>query len=91
MVAQKNTFSVLEPALLTTDIPKVEQLHTFARGVTSIGKDESGKSRLLVAVTGNQSSNRISSVVEANCIIHLPEGMTVAQSGMTVDIERMGW
>jgi molybdopterin molybdotransferase len=71
------------PAVLDAPSPKVENLHHFARGIASF--DEQG--RLRVRDTGPQASNLYSSVVRANCIIHLPEGLPDAEPGLEVDIE----
>lgn len=71
------------PAVLDAPSPKVENLHHFARGIASF--DEGG--RLRVRDTGPQASNLYSSVVRANCIIHLPEGLPAAEPGLEVDIE----
>lgn len=71
------------PATLTAPTAKVEELHHFTRGVAQFGDD----GRLQVRDTGNQQSNLYSSVVRANCIIHLPEGLADATAGLDVEIE----
>ena len=71
------------PAVLDAPSSKVENLHHFARGVASFGED----GRLHVRDTGPQASNLYSSVVQANCIIHLPDGLPEAEPGLVVDIE----
>lgn len=75
------------PATLTAAMPKKAGLHYFARGVAAFGDDR----RLHVRDTGPQGSNLYSSVVKANCIIHLPEPMEHPQAGTPVDVEWLGW
>jgi len=88
MLGRKNVFSPMEPALLTTDISKVESLYTFARGVTGVS---AANDQLTVSAAGNQASNRFTSMVKADCIIHLPDGIAEAPAGMQVMIERLNW
>ncbi len=75
------------PAVLEEETSKVEDLHHFTRGRVRV----SDEGRLRVFDTGPQASNLYSSVVQANCLIHLPEGLAEARAGMTVNIERFSW
>lgn len=75
------------PAILDKATPKVEGLHFFTRGFASFGDD----GRLHVHDTGPQASNIYSSVVKANCIVHLPEGMAEPDPGTPVEIEWLRW
>lgn len=88
MMGRANVIRPLEPALLTMDTPKVEALYTFARGVLAVS---AGRPKLTVSITGNQASNRITSMVHADCILHLPEGLAEAPAGSHVMIERLEW
>ena len=74
-------------ATLAKDTPKVEGLHFFARGIASY--DESNQLR--VQDTGPQGSNLYSSMVKANCIMHLSEAWKTAPAGTEVDIEWITW
>ena len=81
---------VLRPrvnAILSRDTPKVKGLHFFARGIASF--DESN--RLRVHDTGPQGSNLYSSMVKANCIMHLDEHWEEAAAGTEVGIEWISW
>ena len=73
-------------AVLTEPMQKVDGLRYFARGVYT--RTESG---LTVRPSGSQSSGVYSALVEANCIIHLPEEMTDPPAGTTVQIEPLRW
>lgn len=86
MLGRSEVFRPLERATLTRSIKKVTGLHFFTRGIVD---SSSGKST--VQDTGPQGSNLYSSVVQANCIIHLPEGLEQAEAGMDVQIERLNW
>ncbi len=83
MLGRKQIARPRHPAVLDAPSPKVENLHHFARGIASFGDD----GRLHVRDTGPQASNLYSSVVRANCIIHLPEGLPEAEPGLEVEIE----
>ena len=74
-------------AVLSKDTPKKSGLHFFSRGVYCSGAD----GRLMVRDTGPQASNLYSSLVRANCIIHLEEEVTAARAGATVEIEPFSW
>ena len=74
-------------ARLSKDTPKVKGLHFFARGIGFY--DESN--RLCVHDTGPQGSNLYSSMVKANCIIHLEEEWEEASAGTEVNIEWITW
>lgn len=87
MLGRRPLMRPRHPAVLDAPTPKPEGLHVFARGVASFGED----GRLHVRDTGPQASNLYSSVVKANCIIHLPEGMTDPEPGTEVEIEWLDW
>ncbi len=74
-------------AMLTESIAKVTGLMTFARGVHSF--DENGQS--LVRPTGPQGSGVFTSLVKANCIVHLPEDLDNADAGDMVRVELLDW
>lgn len=75
------------PAILSRDTPKVKGLHFFARGIASYDEEY----RLRVQDTGPQGSNLYSSMVKANCIIHIEESRDDAAVGSTVEIEWLTW
>ncbi|MEZ4700583.1 MAG: molybdopterin molybdotransferase MoeA [Rhodothermales bacterium] len=75
------------PAILAAATAKVPGLHFFTRGIATYEAD----GRLTVRDTGPQASNLYSSVLGANCIIHLPEVWTEAPAGTPVDIEWLTW
>jgi molybdopterin molybdotransferase len=75
------------PAILAADTAKVAGLHFFSRGIAGYEAD----GRLAVRDTGSQASNLYSSVLAANCIIHLPEAWAEAKAGTRVDIEWLTW
>ncbi len=75
------------PALLAADTAKVAGLHFFCRGIARYEAD----GRLTVRDTGSQASNLYSSVLAANCIIHLPEAWAEAKAGAEVEIEWLRW
>lgn len=83
MLGRQQTVRPRYPAVLDAATPKVENLHHFARGIAAFGDD----GRLHVRDTGPQASNLYSSVVKANCIIHLPEGMAEPGPGTAVEVE----
>jgi molybdopterin molybdotransferase len=87
MLGRRRTIRPTVTAVLAEDTPKAEGLHVFARGVASW--DETG--RLTVRDTGPQASNLYSSVLSANCIVHLPEAWTEAKAGASVQIEWLDW
>lgn len=87
MLGRRQLTRPRHPAVLDASTPKVKELHHFARGIASFGED----GRLHVRDTGPQASNLYSSVVKANCIIHLPEGMTDPGPGTEVEIEWLDW
>ncbi len=74
-------------AVLSKDTPKKAGLHYFARGVYSASAD----GRLMVRDTGPQASNLYSSLLRANCIIHLEEEVEAAPAGSAVEIELLSW
>ena len=74
-------------AFLTDDIKKVEELHYFSRGFAF--QDNEGT--LKVSLKGPQGSNLYSSVVKANCILHLPAGKASLARGSAVFIDRFPW
>ena len=74
-------------AILKHDVKKVADLYYFSRGIAAVGKD----GRISVSEAGSQGSNLFSSVVRANCIIHLPSGEAMVPAGSRVTIERLPW
>jgi len=87
MMGRREVVRPRHPAVLEADTAKVETLHHFTRGIAHYGDD----GRLHVRDTGNQQSNLYSSVVKANCILHLPEGLDAATAGLEVEIEWLDW
>jgi len=87
MLGRKALLRPRHPAVLSADTPKVEGLHYFARGVAEFGKGR----KLYVRDTGPQASNLYSSVVKANCIIHLPARLRDPAPGTEVEIEWLHW
>ena len=74
-------------ARLAEPITKAAGLHHFVRGIAVPDKD----SGLEVRTTGAQASNLYTSVVKANCIIHLPEALVDPPEGAAVEIEWLPW
>lgn len=74
-------------ATLSAPFAKPAGLHVFARGVATMDAD----GRLAVRPTGEQGSNLFTSVLRANCIVHLPEAWDRAEMGQSVDIEWIDW
>lgn len=74
-------------ARLAETVTKASGLHHFVRGIAE--PDEEG--RLEVRTTGAQASNLYTSVVKANCIIHLPEALVDPAEGTAVEIEWLPW
>lgn len=70
-------------AILDEPITSPESLHHMIRGYTQISED----ARLHVRPTGLQDSNLISSIADADCLIHIPEGVGSVDSGRLVEIE----
>ncbi len=62
-------------------------LHHFTRGIAEVD----GEGRLTARSTGAQGSHLYSSVVAANCIVHLPEGLADPEAGTPVEIEWLRW
>jgi molybdopterin molybdotransferase len=76
--ANRGATALLEQALETRPT-----LHHFVRGKAQFREDAT----LTVRATGAQDSNLISSIVDANCLIHVPEGMDAPHAGDVVRIE----
>lgn len=85
MMQQKPNFRTMEWANLTTGVSKVAHLHHFVRGV--LWCDELGQNH--VTPTGPQGSHIFASMVQANCLIHLPEGPDYLGAGTIVAVERL--
>lgn len=68
------------PATLTETIKHSPGRREYQRGVF-----ESASEELKVKPTGDQSSNRLTSFANANCLIVLPEDSTEITAGTTVD------
>lgn len=75
------------PAVLAEDIVKGAGLHHVVRGTTETRGDGS----LRVRPTGAQASNLYSSVLRADCLIHLPENMEHPAAGTLVEVEWLRW
>jgi molybdopterin molybdotransferase len=76
----------LVPARLSRSMKKVKGLHYFARGIT-----EETNHGLRVSDTGPQGSNLYTSMVKANCLIHMPEEMENPAEGVEVFVEPLDW
>jgi molybdopterin molybdotransferase len=87
LLGRKQVTPPRHPAVLDGPTAKVEALHHFVRGIAAFEDD----GQLHVRDTGPQGSNLYSSVVRANCIIHLPEGMVDPQAGTAVSVEWLDW
>ena len=87
MLGRRTVLRARHPAVLAAPTRKVSGLHFFARGQAFFGED----GRLYARDTGPQASNLYSSVVRANCIIHLPEAMEEAETGTPVEVEWLVW
>jgi molybdopterin molybdotransferase len=74
-------------AILEEELTKAAGLHTFARGVAFPGEGP----ELRVRPTGPQGSNLFTSVLRANCLVHLPAAWELAPAGSTVEIEWLSW
>lgn len=74
-------------AILAEGTPKKAGFHHFVRGIATVDKSAT----LVVRDTGSQGSNIFSSMVRANCIIHLPESMQAAPAGTGVEVEWLRW
>lgn len=70
------------PAVLGEDVRKSDTKRHFVRGIFG---NENG--RLVVRMTGSQSSGALSSLVRANCLIVIPEDVRNPSAGDAVDIE----
>ncbi len=71
------------PAVLAEAVPKAAGLHHFVRGRFEYG----GDGRLHVRPTGPQGSGLYSSMLRADGLIHLPEGMEHPEAGTPVEVE----
>lgn len=87
MQGQQEVLRPRFPAVLEAPTPKKAGLHFFTRGVARLWAD----GRLLVRDTGPQGSNLYHSMVQANCLIHLPEALEEAPVGLNVQIEWLSW
>ena len=87
MLGRRDVLRPLIPAILEEPIKKKSHLHYFWRGQSRIDHD----GRVFVRTTGAQGSHVYSSVVSANCIIHIPEGEGDQSPGDRVQIEPMNW
>ncbi len=87
MLGRREVVRPRYPALLDAPTAKKAGLHHFVRGVARV--DAAGRMR--VRDTGPQGSNLYSSMVAANCIVHLPEEMEEAPAGAPVEIEWLTW
>ena len=87
MLGRRQIFRPRQPAVLDVPIRKQAGLHHFVRGLVRF--DASGQ--VAVRTTGAQGSHLYSSVVKAECIIHLPEAMEHPPAGTPVEIEWLRW
>ena len=72
-------------AKLVGSIEKSPELHYFARGKSFTDDDATMSVRILKS----QASNIFSSLHEANCLVHLPEGVPRLEDGTIVAIEHL--
>lgn len=82
--------TVLRPrftARLASSFPKPEGLHVFARGIAGSGAGGT----LEICPTGAQGSHVFSSVLRANCLVHLPADWAEAPAGSLVEAEWVDW
>jgi molybdopterin molybdotransferase len=75
-------FRLMISAELQNEFIKKDGKRHFVRGIFKRSDD-----RFTVRITGIQSSNVLTSLSKANCLIHLPEGKEVFRAGDIVDIE----
>lgn len=87
MLGRREVVRPRHAAVLAAPIAKKAGLHHFVRGVASTAAD----GRMQVQATGPQGSNLYSSMLAANCLIHLPEDMEDAPAGAPVEIEWLSW
>lgn len=87
MLGRTTVMPALVSAVLEEPTPKKAGLHYFSRGIATY--DPAGC--LQVRDTGPQASNLYSSMVQANCLIHLDEGMEHPAAGTPVMIEWLAW
>ncbi len=87
MLGRKVFWPDLVPAILTDETKKRKGLYYFTRGIARFGQD----GRLYVRDTGPQGSGLYSSMVRANCVIHLPEEAEDQPAGSEVSIEWAQW
>ncbi len=69
-------------AMLENEIIKKDGKRHFVRGIL-----ENRNSTLIVRTTGTQSSNVLTSLSKANCLIHLPEERELFRAGDDVEVE----
>lgn len=87
MLGRAEVLRPLHPATLAGPVRKVPALRYFTRGIARVEDD----GRIVAGTTGPQGSNLYSSVVRANCIIHLPEGLEDPPAGTPISIEWLAW
>lgn len=87
MIGQEQPLAPRYPAILDAPVRKRKNLHYFSRGMAAPGED----GRLHVRAQGPQQSGFFVPMAQANCIIHLPEGMENPTAGTPVDIEWLAW
>jgi molybdopterin molybdotransferase len=69
-------------ATLEQDHEKRDGKRHFVRGIV---RNENGK--LLVRKSGSQSSGVLTSMLVANCLVIIPEDVSLAKAGTEVEIE----
>jgi molybdopterin molybdotransferase len=82
MMGRESTHRRRWPARLGASFPKPAGLHVFARGIASSSSDG-----IVVSPTGHQGSNLLTSLDRADCIVHLPADLEIADEGTPVEIE----
>jgi molybdopterin molybdotransferase len=87
MLGRKSMLRPRHPAILAEGINKQAGLHHFVRG--KVYYDDAG--RTMVQTTGAQGSHLYSSMVKADCIIHLPEKIEHPAAQTQVEIEWLTW
>lgn len=87
MLGRTTIMPALVSAVLEKPTPKKPGLHYFTRGIASYNQ----AGYLQVRDTGQQASNLYSSMVRANCLIHLDETVEHPAAGTPVMIEWLAW
>ena len=87
MLGKQTVFRERIQASLSAPVSKKQGFHTFVRGIASFGAAKGVR----VESAGAQGSNLFTSMVRANCIVHLPEDLDGAPAGTQVELEWLFW